>query len=513
MKNPVRLLYVLAIIRFLLPFFLVHPFYELHRDEYLYLAEGNHLAWGFLEVPPMLSFMAWISNAFGASIFWVKIWPALIGSFTFLLMGRIILSLGGRAFAILLAFLPFVFTGYIRLFYYFHPNFLDVFFWTLNVYALIRFIQTTKNSWLYVFGISIGLGMLSKYSVAFYTASLLAALLLTRHRTLYLNKHFYIAGAIALFIMLPNILWQYNHGFPLIAHMEELKEEQLQFIHPADFLTDQIMMFLPCVFIWLAGLYFTAFTKEGKPYRMVAFTYLFIIALLTYMNGKSYYAAGAYPILFAFGAFYLEKITSTKGKLFRYVFVAIPAILGYLIMPLLMPMMKPQELANWYHEKEIDKMGSFKWEDQQYHPLPQDFADMIGWRELAEKTAAVYKSLPDSQQKKTMIYCRGYYTAGALNYHAKKLGLPEVYSDNASFLFWMPEKYDFKHLILVGKRMPDADDIVFQQFEKVSIKDSIHYPLFRETGTKIILLENGNDSLSSITERGVAGLKARFQRK
>ncbi len=169
------------------------------------------------------------------------------------------------------------------------------------------YTRLTKNSWLYVFGISIGLGMLSKYSVAFYTASLLAALLLTRHRTLYLNKHFYIAGAIALFIMLPNILWQYNHGFPLIAHMEELKEEQLQFIHPADFLTDQIMMFLPCVFIWLAGLYFTAFTKEGKPYRMVAFTYLFIIALLTYMNGKSYYAAGAYPILFALVLFILKN--------------------------------------------------------------------------------------------------------------------------------------------------------------------------------------------------------------
>jgi len=513
MKHPVRLLYALAIVRFILPFFLVHPFYELHRDEYLYLAEGKHIAWGFLEVPPMLSFMAFVSNAFGASLFWVKFWPALIGSCTFLLMGGIILSLGGRAFAILLAFLPFMFTGYIRLFYYFHPNFLDVFFWTLNVYALIRFIQTSKNGWLYVFGISIGLGMLSKYSVAFYTISLIAGVLLTKQRTLFLNKHLYFSAAIALLIMLPNIYWQYSHNFPLVAHMEELKEEQLQFINPLDFISDQFMMFLPCVFIWLAGLYYTAFTAEGKPYRMVALTYLLVIALLTYMNGKSYYAAGAYPVLFAFGGFYLEKITAVKGKFFRYVFVAIPAALGSLIMPLLLPMMKPQELANWYHSKGIDKTGSFKWEDQQYHPLPQDFADMIGWQELSAKTAAVYKSLPDSQREKTMIYCRGYYTAGALNYHAKKLGLPEVYSDNASFLFWMPEKYPFKHLILVGKRMPDADDIVFQQFEKVTIKDSIHYPLFRETGMKIILFENGNDSLQPITERGVAALKARFQRK
>lgn len=138
---------------------------------------------------------------------------------------------------------------------------------------------------------------------------------------------------------------------------------------------------------------------------------------------------------------------------------------------------------------------------------------MIGWRELAQKTAAVYKSLPDSQQQKTLIYCTGYYTAGALNYYAKELGLPEVYSDNASFLFWMPEKYSFKHLMLIGKRMPDEDDIIFQQFEKATIKDSIHYPLFRETGMKIILFENGNDSAQSLTERGIAEMKARFQRK
>ncbi|GAI52996.1 unnamed protein product, partial [marine sediment metagenome] len=159
-----------------------------------------------------------------------------------------------------------------------------------------------------------------QYSVAFYTASIVVALLLTKDRKIFLNKHLYLSAAVALLIMFPNILWQYNHNFPLIAHMEELKEEQLQFNNPLDFLTDQLMMFLPCVFIWLAGLYFTAFTSEGKPYRTVAFTYLFVIALLTYMNGKSYYAAGAYPVLFAFGAFYLEKITTTKAKFLRYVF-------------------------------------------------------------------------------------------------------------------------------------------------------------------------------------------------
>lgn len=513
MKNATRLLYLLAILRFMLPFLLVHPSYQLHRDEYLYLAEGHHVAWGFLEVPPMLSFMAFISNAWGATEFWVKFWPALFGSLILIMMGKMILRSGGRSFAILLAALPFLFTGYIRMFYFFHPIFLDVFFWTLNAYALICFIDTKKNSWLYIFGISIGLGMLSKYSVAFYTASLLAGLLLTKNRTIFLNKHFYFAAAVALLIMLPNISWQYQHGFPIIAHMDELKETQLQFIDPIDFLLEQIMMFLPCVFIWLAGLVYVFFSAEGKKYAMIGISFITVIALLTYMNGKSYYAAGAYPVLFAFGAYWLEKITTGKFYWIRYAMVLIPVTLGILIMPLLLPVYKAQELANWYRSKNLHTTGSFKWEDLQYHPLPQDFGDMIGWKELAEKTAAVYKSMPEAEQRKTMVYCRGYYTAGALNYYAKETGLPVVYSDDASFLFWMPDIYDFKHLLLVGKRMPDADDIVFQQFEKVTVRDSIDYPLFRETKTKIILFENGNDSLKPITERGVAALKARFQRK
>jgi hypothetical protein len=76
-----------------LPFVLQNSFYQLHRDEYLYLAEGKHLAWGFMEVPPTLSVMAWISNLFGAGSFWVKLWPALFGAFTFLLVGKTVLSL------------------------------------------------------------------------------------------------------------------------------------------------------------------------------------------------------------------------------------------------------------------------------------------------------------------------------------------------------------------------------------------------------------------------------------
>ncbi len=506
-----KLIFLLALIKLILPFLLQNSFYQPHRDEFLYLAEGHHMAWGFMEVPPLLSVFAWITNFFGGSMFWIKIWPDLFGVFTFLLVANIIVSLGGKVFAIFLGWLPFV-IEYMLLFFLFQPNFLDAFFWTLMAYGMIRYVQTQQNKWLYVFGIAAGLGMMSKYSVVFWGLSMLIGILITSHRKIFLNKHFYYAAIIGLLIFLPNLIWQYNHRFPVITHMKELQEEQLKYNSVVGFIISQFMMNLPCVFIWITGWVYTVFSIKGKPYRFIAWTYLLVIALLIVLRGKDYYALGAYPVLFAFGACQLEKATSLKLQWTRYVLIIFPMALGMFLMPLIMPLAKPEVLTKYYEKTGLNKTGLFKWEDQQMHPLSQDFADMMGWKEMAMKTGAVYNNLPEDQKLKTMVYCRGYFSAGALNYYRKEAGLPEVYSDNASFLFWMPDKYDIKNLIVVGHHIPDKDDIVFQQFEKMTVKDSIDMPLFRETGMKIILYENGNDSLNSIITRGVTKLKSEFIR-
>src|SRR6201989_578773 len=176
MYKPGRLrniLLLLALLKIIIPYFLQNSFYEPHRDEFLYLAEGHHLAWGFMEVPPMLSVFAWLTHVFGDGLFWIKLWPSLFGAATLIIAGEIIISLGGKTFALLLLFLPFIFGVYLRLFFLFQPNPPEVFFWTLIMYSIIRFIQTEKNKWLYLFGISVGLGMMSKYSVAFITVSVL----------------------------------------------------------------------------------------------------------------------------------------------------------------------------------------------------------------------------------------------------------------------------------------------------------------------------------------------------
>ncbi len=90
--------------------------------------------------------------------------------------------------------------------------------------------------------------------------------------------------------------------------------------------------------------------------------------------------------------------------------------------------------------------------------------------------------------------------------------MPQVLSDNASFLFWMPEKYNVKHILFTGRRLPGSDDIVFQQFEKYTILDSITNPLAREFGVKIILFENGNDEVSGMIEKGIKEMKDEFRK-
>jgi hypothetical protein len=357
----------------------------------------------------------------------------------------------------------------------------------------------------------VGLGMMSKYSVAFFTASILIGILLTKHRKIFLNKHFYVASLIALLIFLPNIIWQYNHRFPIITHMDELQQEQLKYNSAIGFIISQFLMNLPGVYIWIAGLVFV-FSSQWKLYRLFGWGYFFVILLLIILRGKDYYALGAYPVLFAFGAYYLEKATVSHLRWIRYAMLIFSFALGLFALPLTMPLAKPASLAKYYEKTGLNKTGLFKWEDQQMHPLPQDFSDMMGWKEMAMKAGAVYNSLPIEERKKTFVYCRGYFSAGALNYYRKEAGLPEVYSDNASFLFWMPDKYDVKNLILVGHQIPGKDDIVFQQFEKMEIKDSINMPLFRENGMKIVLFENGNDSLNTIIEKGIAKMKDKFRR-
>jgi len=506
------LMIALAIIKFILPFFLQHPVYELHRDEFLYLEQGHHLAWGYMEVPPMLSWMAWLTHFFGDSFFWVKFWPSFFGALTLIITCRMVKEMGGGLFAILVAGLCIMFTAYLRVHFLFQANFLEIFWWSLSAYFILRYINTKNIKYIYLTGLTFGFGWLAKSSVLFFIIGFVVALLLTQYRRLYLNKHLYGAGLLAFLIALPNILWQYNHNWPLLHHMNELRETQLKFIDPADFIKGQFLMFFAAFFVWIIGLAWL-FTRPGKPYRSLAWIYLTIIILLIWSSGKGYYSLGAYPMLFAAGAVALQQWTSVKLKWIRWVSVAFILFLSWVVVPMALPLWEPGKLAAFYEERKLAEMGILKWEDQKDHSLPQDFADYLGWKEMAQKAEAFYQSLPKQVRDSTIIYCRHYGQAGALKYYGRDKSFSErTISDNGSFLQWIPEDITFRHLVFIGSRMPGNDDEVFQHFEKVTIIDSVTYLHSRQQGDKIIFFENVDSIGSKLAADGLNEMKKEFKR-
>jgi hypothetical protein len=501
---------LLAIIKFAIPFFLQHPVYELHRDEFLYLEQGHHLAWGYMEVPPMLSWLAWLTHFLGGCFFWVKFWPSFFGALTLIITCRMVKEMGGGLFAIFIAGLCIMFTAYLRVHFLFQANFLDIFWWSLSAYLIIRYMNTGSIKYLYLIGFSFGCGWLAKSSISFFVIGFIVALILTTYRKLLLNKHLYGAAALALIIALPNLLWQYNHNWPLLHHMNELRETQLRFINPADFLMGQLLMFFSAFFIWIMGLVWM-FSKTGKPYRALAWIYLSVITVLILTSGKNYYASGAYPMLFAGGAVALQQWTAIRMQWIRWVLVMIILFLTWRILPLALPIWAPDKLAAIYKEKKVDKIGFLKWEDQQDHSLPQDFADYLGWKEMTVKAETFYQSLPKEIKDSTIIFCRHYGQAGALIYYGREKDFTEkVMTDNGSFLHWIPDNASFKHLIFVGSRIPRPDDEVFQHFQKTTVIDSVTYKHARQLGDKIIFFENIDSAGLKLATDGLQQMKKEF---
>ncbi len=500
------LILLLSIIKFVLPLFLQFPGYELQRDEYLYYQQGQHLALGYLENPPLISYLATISSWFGDQEAWIKIWPCFFGAATLVITCLITAELGGKLFAQFLAGISMMTGAYMRVHFLFQPNMLDIFFWTLAVYFIIRYINEKEDNLLYCFTISLALGFWGKYSVLFIIVSIVLALLLSQHRKLFTVKKFYIASFLALLIILPNVWWQYKHNWPLLHHMEELQETQLKYMNPLEFTTSQFMMLLATVLVWVAGL---IWYLRNKEWRFLAYTYFLVILLLILGRGKSYYSLGIYPMLLAAGAVMWERWTQ-KRNWARYAFTILIIAFTYMILPMLLPIWKPEKLAAFYEKNGIEH----KWEDQKNHPLPQDFADMLGWRELTEKAEKIFSTdLPVAVKDSTIIYCRNYGQAGSLKFYGHSSDFKNrVISDNGSFLLWIPDSLRFRHLLFIGSRLPDKDDEVFQHFETYMVMDSVTNPLSRQYGNKIILFKNADEQANKLATEGLQEMRKKFER-
>ncbi len=304
------------------------------------------------------------------------------------------------------------------------------------------------------------------------------------------NRHFYYAIGLGFLLFLPNLLWEARHGFPVVYHMKTLQDSQLRYLSTWTFLTDQLLYNVATLFTWVTGLIWAARTKQ---YRFITWAFFVTLALLIMGHGKSYYSQGAYPILFAFGA---PRLEAWANKWWKIGMLAFTLFVGIRLVPILLPFKSPAPLAEYYvHHGLALKGGALRWADLRDHSLPQDFADMLSWEEMTQKVARAYASLDSTEKAHTLLFCDNYGEAGAVNYYGPKYHLPAAYSDNASFLYWMPRDYDrFDVLLLVTDDKQEMQHRFISAFKSVQLVDSIANPYACEDGSLIILLKGPSDA-------------------
>ncbi len=497
--------YVIAfviLLKFTLEYLLVSPVYELHRDEFLHLDQANHLAWGYPSLPPFTSWIALIIKFLGNGIFWIRFFPALAGALTIWLVWETVKILKGSFYAALLATTSVLFSGLLRMNILFQPNSMDILFFTLMLFLVIKYIQTEKNITLYILGLSIGFGMMNKYTVAFLVAGLIVGIIFTPQRKLLLNKHFYGAIGLAIIIFLPNIIWQIQHHFPVIWHMKTLEKTQLVNVNTGDFIGEQLKFFAGAIFIWVAGVIVLFVYSPFKSYRIIGIAFVTTMALFINFHAKGYYAIGLYPILFPFGAIYFDKILSKKYLLWlKPTLIILNVGLLNWLSPVVFPLSSPEYIAS--HPKRFEKLGLLRWEDGENHQLPQDFADMLGWKELAQKTDQAFEMIPKNEQAQTLVLADNYGQTGAINFYSKNIR--NAASFTFDYLDLFPDFFKIKHYIIVGEQSDDKDILHFKSFKKIG---EIENPYAREKGTGIFLLSYPDQTIAPMLKKRLNDLKA-----
>lgn len=508
MQKKHYLLISLVLIKIIGHFFLIDEAYELHRDEFLHLDQANHLAWGYQSVPPVTSWISLIIKWLGNGIFWVKFFPVLFGILTLYVVWKTIELLNGNLFAYLIGGIGITLSVLPRLNILYQPNSLDVLLWTSTFYFLLRFLKTNHTKWLYWTAVVFAFGILNKYNIIFLTLGLIPALLLTQHRKLLIQGRTYIAIGIVLLIISPNIYWQYQNHFPVFKHMKELSEKQLVNVNRWEFLQSQIFYFFGSLTLLLGALIGFIIYRPFQRYRFLLYNLIFTLALFILFKGKSYYAIGLYPIFLAFGAVYLEQLFRKRyTRVLQISTVAIQILFFIPMLNLSYPFRTPEYIIA--NQELYASRGLLKWEDGKNHSLPQDFADMLGWKELAAKVDSLYLQTPNEDP--TIIITDNYGEAGAINYYSK-LDLAAV-SFNADYLGWFDLTKQYKNLIRVVYKSKVEKEIteIKDYFDSYVIFGEITNPYAREQGTTIIGFYGAKININKIIEEEIDMELAKFK--
>lgn len=414
---------------------LVSP-YEIHRDEFLYAAMGRHFHLFGMDFPPLIAIIAQVERfLFGSTMFGLRLVPALCHGLLIYVTGRIALRLGGSRTAALLAGLTVLLSPLmLRAGNLFQPVVIDQLIWTLGYLLLAVLCERNEPGWWRWLGVLGGVGLLTKFSIGFFAVGALVALLASPQRKAFLTPHPWLAALIALLIGSPSIIGQVALGWPVRGQMSELAASQLQRVTPGALLGEQLF-FGPMVWLGVAGLAALLVSSRLRVYRPVGVACIATTLLLLVLHGKAYYLGPIWPALAAAGAVWLEGVAPAWRRILVPAVVTVTSAFGLVIaLPMGLPILPKATMAEYAGR--IGITSAVRTNRGEVAPLPQDFADMLGWERFVDEVTAVWNSLPPGERATAVLAASNYGRAGALDWYGPERGLPGAICACGSYWFW-----------------------------------------------------------------------------
>jgi len=470
--------------------------YDYFRDEFDYMACGNHLAWGYVDQPPLVPFLIRICRAIlGDSLRSIRFIPALASSLLVVQTAVLARELGGRRYALLLSAITAVIAPqYLSNGSLLGTNCLEPNLWMGCAYfAILAIKRDDPRYWLW-FGVVAGIGLQEKYSIALFGFGMVIGLLLTPQRRVFLNPWIWLGGLAAFLIFLPNLLWNIHNQWPFVQLMHNIRADGRDVVLSLpQFFLQQILLIDPITApIWIRGLVALFISPGLKPYRVLAWCYLVCFTVFFVLHGKNYYLSPIYPMLLAAGAVSIEaaierrKIASTEVESLRIgpnrlvwlkpVIVILLLASGTHLAPLVVPILSPDRFLAYL--KYLPMKPPVMEHGHERAPLPQWYADQFGWEEIVAETAKAYNQLTPAERPGCGIFAQDYGQAGSIDFFGPRYGLPPALSGHQTYYLWGPRGYSGNCLVVLDDSRERLEEL-FEHVEYVGTSADNPYALER----------------------------------
>ena len=448
--------------------------YGYFRDELYFIACSKHLAWGYVDQPPLVALAALLSAPFGYDMIALRLLPALAASLAALVAAFIARDLGGGRFAQGFAAAAVALTpAYLTLSNILTTTSFESLSWTLVIWCTINIVRGGGARWWIALAGAVAFGLYGKYSIILLVLALIAGLLLTAQRRSLRTPWFGVAALLALALISPNLLWQWSHGWPFFevlsgdvanrhAFATGLVLESRQMLPNAlAFSEEQFLYTNPAAAaIWLGGIAAPFALRELRDVRYVAIAYAVLLAVAIALAAKGYYIIGIYASLFAFGAVAIERATPWA----RTGIAVVVAAVALVALPISIPILPLPAFLRYSVALGMTPAGSPRLTQPVY-------AEEFGWERLARDVARQYDALDPSVRDRTAIYADTYADAGALDVFGHKYGLPDAIGSQNTYWLWGPRNYDGSTLIAVGASRIDVLKRYYRSVRLLSTSD------------------------------------------